>query len=534
MRGALLLLLCPALGAQPQISAERIRAHVRFLSSDLLEGRGVGQRGGDLASEYIAAQFALAGAKPAGEKGGYFQTVPLVGVQTLPGARIAAGNVELRWLDDFAGADRRQTPAADFEADAVFAGHGIVAPEFQWDDYKGADVAGKVVVVFTNEPPSADPAFFGGRALTYYGRWTYKYEQALRMGAAACLIVHTAPTAGYGWEVVRNSSGGENLAVDLAGLPALSFAGWITEDAAGRLFAQAGKTVPQLLAASESRDFRPVQLGFKIRVALQSRVRKIRSRNVAALVEGGDPAAASETVVFSAHWDHLGVASDGRGDRIYNGAVDNATGCGILLEIARAWAALKNKPRRSALFLAVTAEENGLLGSEYFAAHPPLSLKLVAGFNYDAVFPFGRTSDVVLNGAERTTLWPLAQSVAQRFGLEIQPDPRPEQGSYFRSDHFSFARSGVPAFSIRMGAQVVGKPAGFGADSFREYNTKHYHQPSDEYREDWDFSGLEQMAQFGLALAVDTANASKAPSFSTELAPSAPDTRSPGKIRISP
>ena len=523
------------LHAQPQISGERIRPHVKFLASDLLEGRGVGQRGGELAGEYLAAQFALAGAKPAGEKGGYFQTVPLVGVQTLAGAKMSAGGLEFHWLEDFVGGDRRQTTPADFEGEAVFVGHGIVAPEFQWDDYKGADVAGKIVVLFTNEPASDDPKFFGGRALTYYGRWTYKYEQALRMGAAGCVIIHTTPTAGYGWEVVRNSWGREDFAVELAGgQRELAFAGWVSEEAAGRLLGPAGKTVAELLATSESREFRPVSLGVRVRIALQSKIRKIRPRNVAAFVEGSDPAAASEYVVFTAHWDHLGIASEGRGDRIYNGAVDNATGCGILLEIARAWASLKEKPRRSALFLAVTAEESGLRGSEYFASHPPPApFRMAANFNYDAIYPFGRTSDVSVTGAERTTLWPLVQSVAQRFGLEIQPDPHPEQGHYYRSDHFSFAHAGVPAFSINPGSKFPGRAAEYGAERFGEYNTKRYHQPSDEYREDWDFAGLEQMAQFGFALGVDTANATRLPSFNPDDEFARARDKSPaGKIRI--
>jgi Peptidase family M28/PA domain len=514
----LLIAFCSPSPAQT-ISGERIRAHVKFLSSDLLEGRGVAVRGGDLATEYIATQFALSGAKPAGDRGTYFQKVPLVGVETAPGAALsatAAGKaISFRWLDDFVAVDRRQEPSADFEAEAIFAGHGIVAPEFQWDDFKGVDVKGKMLVLFTNEPASTDPKFFGGRALTYYGRWSYKYEEALRRGALGVILIHTTPTAGYGWEVVRNSWGREEPYVKLApGEPELALAGWVTQEAGGRLLALAGKTVEELLQASESRDFRPIPLGVRIRAAMRSRIREMNTRNVAAIVPGSDPQAGKEAVIFSAHWDHLGIGTPVNGDAIYNGAVDNATGCGILLEIERAWAALPRKPRRSALFLAVTAEEGGLRGSEYYAQHPLIPPgATVLALNYDALQPVGRAKDLVVSGAERTTLWPLVQDTAKRFGLIIKPDPRPEQGSYYRSDHFSFAHAGIPAFSVDEGNEFAGKPANYGAEVFQDYNDKRYHQPSDEYRDDWDFSGLEEVAKFGLTLGTGAANMGRMPTW---------------------
>ncbi|MBI1790233.1 MAG: M28 family peptidase [Acidobacteria bacterium] len=509
VRIATLLCLLSWLPAPAQtVSGERIRAHVKFLSSDLLEGRGVGVRGGDLATQYIATQFELAGAKPAGDNGGYFQKVPLVGVTTQADARLTATGAgktfSFRWLDDFVGADRRQRPAGQFEAEAVFVGHGIVAPEYQWDDFKGADVKGKILILFTNEP-TADPNLFKGRTLTYYGRWTYKYEQALRLGALGAFIIHTAPTAGYGWEVVRNSWSREDPYVKLApGEPELAFAGWLSQSAGGRLLALSGHSLEELLKASESRSFRPIPLGVRLAASIRSGVRVLDTRNVAAMVPGVEP---GEAVVFSAHWDHLGVGTPVNGDVIYNGAIDNATGCGILLEIAREWAALPHKPRRSALFLAVTAEEGGLRGSEYYGQHPLIPPgKTAAAFNYDALKPFGRTTDVVVSGAERTTLWPLVEQVAKRFRLTIKPDPRPEQGSYYRSDHFSFARYGIPAFSIHNGNEFAGKPPGYGDEKFREYNSRHYHQPSDEYQEEWDFTGLEEMARFGFVLGLETAN----------------------------
>ncbi len=502
-----------------QISGERIRADVKFLASDLLEGRGVGTRGGELATEYMATQFALMGAKPAGDSGTYFQKVPLVGVEPQPGARMSAegksGKLSFGWLSDFVGSSLRQRPVDQFDAEAVFVGHGIVAPEFQWDDFKGADVKGKILVLFTNEPPSQDPKFFGGRALTYYGRWTYKFEEALRVGAVGAIIIHTTPTAGYGWDVVRNSWGREDTYVRLKpGAPELAFAGWVTQESGEKLLAMAGRTVDELLKASESRDFKPIPLGIRIRGRINSKIRDINTANVAAIVPGSDPALASQAVIFSAHWDHLGIGVPVNGDSIYNGAVDNATGCGVLLEMARLWASLEQKPRRSALFLAVTAEESGLRGSEYYAAHPIIPPgKTAVALNFDAIFPFGRTKDVVVSGAERTTFWPQVQEAARRMNLVIDPDPRPEQGSYYRSDHFSFAQVGIPSFTIDEGDQFAGKPEGYGAKMFEEFNAKHYHQPSDEYHDDWDFSGIEQMARFGFLLGQSAANMEKLPTW---------------------
>jgi Zn-dependent M28 family amino/carboxypeptidase len=516
---AFLALAGTCLAQVQNISAERIRAGVKFLSSDLLEGRGVGTRGGQLAADFIATEFEMAGAKPAGDNGTYFQKVPLMGVATQPDAQLAAmgggRTVALKWLDEFVGTDERQETAEQFDAEAVFVGHGIVAPEFQWDDYKGVDVRGKMVVLFTNEPDSTDPKFFGGRALTYYGRWTYKYEEALRHGALGVIIIHTTPTAGYGWDVVRNSWGREQSYVRLAaGQPALAFAGWVTEEAGGRIFGLSGHTVKELLAASNSRDFRPIPLGIRIQGRLNSKIREQNTRNVVAEIRGSDPKLASQVVIFSAHWDHLGIGPAVNGDDIYNGAVDNGTGCAMLLEIARAWATLDQKPRRTALFLAVTAEEAGLRGSEYYATHPivPPS-RTAAAFNMDGLYPYGRTRDIVVTGAERTTLWPLVEQDASRLGYVIKPDSQPEQGHYYRSDHFSFARVGIPSFSIDDGDDVLGKPAGYGQKLILEYEKKNYHQPSDEFNPNWDFSGLEQLVRFAVALGVDTANLDRLPTW---------------------
>jgi Zn-dependent M28 family amino/carboxypeptidase len=515
-----LILAAFALGAQDlAISTERIREFTRFLAGDWMEGRGVGARGGDLATEYIASEFALAGLKPAGDNGSYFQKVPLMGIETQPSAKVSVSSagkpVEFRWLDDFVGVSERQESETRIDAEAIFVGHGIAAPEWKWDDFKGVDVSGKVLVLFTNEPTSTDPGFFDGRALTYFGRWSFKYEEALRRGAAGAIIIHTTPTAGYGWDVVRNSWSGEQPVVKLApGEKALGLEGWVTREAGGKLLALAGRSVDELLAASEKRDFRPIPLGVRVQAQLPTKVRAIDSRNVAALAPGSDAKLKDEVVVFSAHWDHLGVGTPVNGDSIYNGAVDNATGCAILMEMARAWAALPQKPRRSALFLAVTAEEGGLRGSEFYAAHPIFPpAKTALALNFDAIFPWGRALDVVLNGAERTNVFAQAQQIAQRLGLGVSPDAQPEQGHYFRSDHFSFAHAGIPAFSVDHATQFAGKANDSIDRAFAEFNDKHYHQPTDEFQADWDFTALRQVAEFGVLLGQSVANQEKLPDW---------------------
>jgi len=515
MKTLLLLSAAVALAQPSGISGERIRAHVKFLSSDLLEGRGVGARGGDLATEYIASQFALVGAKPSGDAGTYFQNLTLVGVNPQPTSTLKAGSTTFRWLDDFVGVTYQQKSDASFDGDAIFVGHGIVAPEYHWDDYAGIDVKGKVVVLFTNEPPSDDPKFFTGRALTYYGRWTYKYEEAARHGAVAAIIIHTTPTASYGWDVVRGSWAREDSQVKLApGAQQLALAAWVTKDAGEKLAASLGTNVDALLKMADTRGFKAMPLPMRISGTAPATIREIHTRNVVAKIEGSDPKLKNEAVIFSAHWDHLGIGDPVQGDAIYNGAADNATGCAMIIEIARAWAALPEKPRRSAIFLAVTAEEAGLRGSEYYGQHPVIAAgKTAADINLDMFMPWGRARDVNVTGAERTTLYPVVQEAARRFGLAITPDPRPEAGTYYRSDHFSFARVGIPAFSIDQGIDLLGKPPGTGKKLFDEFEDKYYHQPSDEYRDDWEFTGMEHYARFAMLIGVNTANLSKMPTW---------------------
>jgi len=520
-RALILFLLTLVASAQmTEVSGERIRAHVKFLSSDLLEGRAPGSRGGDLATEYIATQFSLLGLKPAGDQGTYFQKFALVGVEPQADSQLVfspekGAATSFKWLDEFVGVTYQQRADAQFDAPAVFVGHGIVAPEYKWDDYQGIDVRGKVVVLFTGEPPSTDPNFFTGRALTYYGRWTYKYEEATRHGAAAVIIIHTTPTASYGWEVVRSSWGREDQEVKLSpGEPALAFAGWVTTDAGEKIASTLGTNVDDLLKRADTRGFRAIDLPLRIRGRAPAKVRTVETRNVIGRIEGSDAKLKEEAVIFSAHWDHLGVGEPVNGDRIYNGALDTASGCGMLLEIARAWAALPQKPRRSVIFLAAAAEEAGLRGSYYYGQNPVVPAgKTAVGLNFDMFLPYGRARDVTVNGAERTTLYPIVQEAAKRMGLTISPDSRPEAGLYYRSDHFSFARVGIPSFSVEPGEDLVGKPAGTGHKLIEEFNDKNYHQPSDEYREDWDFAGMEQYAQFGLLIGVNVANSPKLPTW---------------------
>jgi Zn-dependent M28 family amino/carboxypeptidase len=486
--------------------AERIRAHVKFLSSDLLEGRGTGQRGGDIAAEYIATQFALDGLKPAGDDGTYFQNVPMVGVKTLASTSFklvpASGeSVLLRNLDDFVTNNESQAESADIDAPIVFVGYGIKAPEYNWDDYKNDDLHGKVALLFVNEPISEDPKFFKGKALTYYGRWTYKFEEAARRGAVATLIVHRQDLASYGWQVVRNSWGTERSYLKRDATPKVQAASWIQLDIAKKLVGMAGLDLDQLFQQAQSRDFRPVELPVRLEAHVSSELRPFVSKNVLGMVPGGDSKRSTEAVMYTAHYDHLGISQDMKGDNIYNGAVDNGTGCGILLELARTWSQAKPVVPRSILFASVTAEEQGLLGSEYLGKHSPVPpAKITLDLNYDALAPIGDPEEVEVSGAERTTFYPAVQSIATTLGLEIRPDAHPEAGHYYRSDHFSLARVGIPSFSIGEGQKFKGHDTAWGEAQAKDYVEHHYHQPSDEFRPEMDFNGLAKMARFGFLL----------------------------------
>jgi Zn-dependent M28 family amino/carboxypeptidase len=496
------------------ITPDHIRWHVRYLSHDLLEGRGTGQRGGDIAAEYIATQFAEYGLKPAGDHGTYMQKVPLVGITTLPDTQFSlvpkrGETMHLKPLDEYVAFDQTQQAQSDVDADIVFVGYGIEAPEYNWDDYKGVDVRGKVLLMLVNEPPSDDPRFFKGKALTYYGRWTYKYEQAARKGAVGVILVHETQMASYPWEVVRNSNSGEKSYLKVEG-PALKVASWIHLDVATRLALASGMNLEKLMQDAQSREFRPVSLGAKLQAHVVSKVRNFESNNVMAILPGSDRKVADEAVMYTAHYDHFGIRPDMPGDNIFNGANDNATGCGILLELARAFGSAAARPRRSILFAVVTAEEQGLLGSEYLGKHPPVQAgKITLDLNYDDVKPLGAPEEVEVSGAERTTFYPEVEATAKEFRLAIRPDARPEAGHFYRSDHFSLARVGIPSFSINEGMKYKGHSESWGLEQEHEYVEKHYHQPSDEYHPEMDFVGDSAMARFGFALGWEAASLPK-------------------------
>jgi Zn-dependent M28 family amino/carboxypeptidase len=504
-----------AVAAFQKIDGERIRAHVRLLSHDLLEGRGTGQRGGDIAAEYIATQFTLDGLKPAGDNGTYMQTVPMVGItlaseSTFSLVPAKGAERQLKPLSEYVAYDETQQPNSTVNADIVYVGYGIEAPEYHWDDYKGVDVKGKVLLMLVNEPTTADPNFFKGKALTYYGRWTYKFEEAARKGAVGAILIHKTEMASYPWEVVRNSNSGEKSYLKLDGSPKLKIAGWIHLDVARELAGLSSMDIDKMMADARSADFHPVVLPVKLQAQIASKVRPFESHNVVAMLPGSDAKLKNEAVMYTAHYDHLGIRSDMPGDNIYNGADDNATGCGILLELAHAYANATQHPRRSILFASVTAEEQGLLGSEYLGKHSPVPAgKIALDLNYDDIPPLGSPEEVEVSGSERTSFYPTVQALAQEFRLTIRPDSRPEAGHYYRSDHFSLARVGIPAFSINEGVKYKGHDADWGMEQAREYTEKHYHQPSDEYHPEMDFTGDAVMARFGFALGWEAASAQK-------------------------
>jgi Zn-dependent M28 family amino/carboxypeptidase len=388
------------------------------------------------------------------------------------------------------------------DAPIVFVGYGITSPENKWDDYKGYDLRGKVALLFVSEPESNDPNFFKGKALTYNGRWTYKFEETARRGAVATLIIHRADLASYPWEVVRNSWGGERSYLKLDGTPKLEAASWIQLEVARKLVAMGGLNLDDLYKQSQSRDFKPIELPVHLKAHVVSSIRPFASRNVLAIVEGKAEARKGEAILYTAHYDHFGIdPARAKGDQIYHGAVDNGTGCGILLELARVWAGTKPVPPRSILFAAVTAEEQGLLGSEYLGKHlEQLPVQPILDLNYDALAPIGIPEEVEVSGAERTTFYPEVEKIAKEFDLTIKPDAHPEAGHYYRSDHFSLGRVGIPAFSISEGLKFKGHDLAWGEAQSKDYVEHHYHKPADAFVESWDFTGDAKLASFGYAL----------------------------------
>jgi Zn-dependent M28 family amino/carboxypeptidase len=488
-------------------------AHLRFLASDLLEGRAPATRGGRLATAYIAAQFQALGLEPAGENGSYFQPVALVGMTpqpTLAWGKAGAPPDSLAFRDAFVAWAER--PEADIaaEGEVVFVGYGIRAPEWQWDDYKGTDLHGKVLLMLVNDPGLVDPTIFLGKILTYYGRWTYKLEEAARQGAAGAILVHTTESATYPWDVVRGSWTVEQFKLDQPQSPSLAVAGWVTEASARGALAKAGLNLDSLSRAANRRDFRPVSTGIHASLRVKSALRRVQSENVAARLPGRDPQLSVQAVVISAHWDHKGIGPVVRGDSIYNGAEDNASGVAALLGAAEA---LTRLPRsaRSILFLATTAEESGLLGSEAYVQHPLLPLAQTAAvLNLDVTNVRGATRDIGALGMDRSTLGAAFETAGRVEGLTVasQPDVR---GSFFRSDHFPFARGGVPSLSIKPGVDFVGRAKGWGEEQENIYNEQRYHQPGDEYQSTFRYDGMAQEVRVTVRTAQAVANARALP-----------------------
>jgi len=510
--------------APSRISAQEIDAHLRFLASDLLEGRAPATRGGRITEEYIATELQAFGVKPGVGDSSYFQRVPIDVVKADPATiRVVASgkaSANLRFTDDVVVWPGSATDASNARGELVFVGYGAVAPEYKWDDFKNTDVRGKILLVLVNDPPApaSEPNLFGGKAMTYYGRWTYKYEEAERRGAAGMLIVHTTGPAGYPWHVVVNSNSTEHrlLLRDPKAPPPIGVRGWITDSAATALLAQAGLNMAQLRKQAESRDFRPVSTGIIIDASMKNSLQHMSANNVIGVVRGIDPKVRDEYVAYSAHWDHFGIGPVVNGDSIYNGAVDNASGVATVLAIAHA-AAEGIKPRRSQLFIFVTAEESGLLGSAYFGEHPTVpASKIIAALNMDVVNVLGRVRDLNVMGDNKSSLGPTLAQMVRAQGIRLSPDAHPEAGHFYRSDHFSFAKVGIPAISIGPGVDYVGKPAGWGQKQAEDWTEHNYHQPSDEYRSDWDLTGAAQLGEIVYRLGVALGNAERVPTWNAD------------------
>ena len=513
----------PAITPAP-ITPQEIDAHLRFLSSDLLEGRAPATRGGRIAEQYIATQLQTFGLRPGVGDSSYFQQVPIDVVKADPKTiKVTASgkaNANLRFIDDVVVWPGSATESSSARGELVFVGYGASAPEYKWDDFKGTDVRGKILLVLVNDPPAsaAEPNLFGGRAMTYYGRWTYKYEEAERRGAAGMLIVHTTPAAGYGWQVVVGSNSVEHRLLPRPGnAPApLAVRGWITDSAATALLAQAGLNMATLRKQAESRDFRPINTGIIIDESMKNSLQHLSANNVVGLIRGIDPKVRDEYVVYSAHWDHLGIGPVVNGDSIYNGAADNASGVATVLTIAHV-AAEGVKPRRSQLFLFVTAEESGLLGSQYFGEHPTVPAKnIVADINVDNPPLLGRFRDLEVLGDTKSSLGPQMAAMVRGEGIRIVPEAHPEAGGFYRSDHFSFAKVGIPAVDVKSGYDYVGHPADWGKAQRDDYTAHRYHQPSDEYRPDFDLRGVAQLGEIVYRFGSSIANAETIPTWNAD------------------
>lgn len=506
--------------AAKAIDRDTLESTIRYLADDLLEGRGPASRGDELARLHLASNLELLGYQPGAQDGGWQQSFDIVGITSeVPKTwDLQAGgkSVSLKWWDDFIAASGVQEPTATIRnAELVFVGYGIQAPEYQWDDFKGMDLKGKVLVMMNNDP-DWDPKLFEGNRRLYYGRWTYKYESAARQGATGAIIIHTTPSAGYPWQVVQTSWSGEQFELPAAGEPRIQVAGWATEEAARRLFATAGQDLAKLVEQARSRNFKPVPLGLTTSLQLANKLTKVKTANVLGLLPGSDPNLKNELVIYSAHHDHLGVGQpDKTGDKIYNGAIDNAAGCAQVLAIAKAFTELPQRPRRSILIAFVAAEEQGLLGSEYLATHPPVPAgRIAANINYDGGNVLGKTADLTYIGLGKSaSLDNLVKALAARQGRRLEGDQFPDRGFFYRSDQFNFAKVGVPAIYLKSGTEYIGKPKEWGKQQAEDYEQHRYHQPSDQFNPNWTYDGMIQDAQIGFYAGLSIANTPQLPTW---------------------
>ena len=505
--------------AAKAITRNTLEPTIRYLADDLLEGRGPASRGDVLSRLYLQTTLESLGFQPGAPGGGWQQPVEMVGITSeVPKTwdfQAGGKTVPLKWWDDFIAASGVQSPTATLkDAELVFVGYGIQAPEYQWDDFKGMDLKGKVLVMMNNDP-DWDPKLFEGNRRLYYGRWTYKYESAARQGAAGAIIIHTTPSAGYPWQVVQTSWSGEQFELPATGEPTIQVRGWATEDATRRLLAAAGQDLAKLVEQAKTREFKPVPLGITTSLTLTNKLSKVQTANVLGLLPGSDPSLKDEMVIYSAHHDHLGIGQpDKSGDKIYNGAIDNASGCAQVAAIARAFAALPQRPKRSILFAFMAAEEQGLLGSQYLAAHPPVPAgKIAANINYDGGNVLGRTRDVTYIGLGKSSLDGVVRAIAARQGRTLKGDQFPDRGFFYRADQFNFAKIGVPAIYLHGGTDFIGKPKDWGKQQAEDYEQHRYHQPSDQFDPKWTYDGMIEDAQLGFYAGLSIADTPKLPAW---------------------
>jgi Zn-dependent M28 family amino/carboxypeptidase len=505
--------------ARSNITRAVLEAPIRFLASDLLEGRGPGTRADELTRLYLQTRLEGLGLKPAFANGAWQQPFDIMGIKsTFPKSwsfQGKSGRVDLTWRDDYIAASGLQSPSVAVpDSELVFVGYGIQAPEFKWDDFKGVNLTGKILVIMNNDP-DWDPNLFAGKRRLYYGRWDYKYESAARQGAVGAIIIHTTPSAGYPWQVVQSSWGGEQFELPAGDEKRLRVKAWATEEAVRRLLKTSGFDLDKLVASARSRDFRPVPLAIRTSISFSNGLSKLQTANVGGVLAGSDPKLAAELVVLSAHHDHFGIGEpDASGDRIYHGADDNASGCAMVLAVARALAALPHAPRRTVLALFVAGEERGLLGSKYYADHPSVPAgRIAADLNVDEGNIFGRTHDANLISLGKSSLDQLAEQVVHSQGRVLTGDQFPDRGEFYRSDQFSFAKVGVPGLYFKDGVDFLGRPPGWGRQQIEQWELKKYHQPSDKLDDSWNFDGMIEDAQRDMLLAWLIAQAQAMPSW---------------------